>query len=69
MATVRKFSPVGPCIPQGELIRETAKFYCVADRFDNGKPRKIGKGWSAHIEPCVSCRDHARTQYPNGYEN
>lgn len=69
MATVRKFSPAGPCIPQGELIRETAKFYVIDDRFNPGRQRKIGKGWAHHIEACSSCRDHARTQYPNGYHD
>lgn len=67
--TVRTFSAVGPCIPQGELIRETPKFYCFSDRFEGGRERKLGKNWSTHIVPCVSCRDHVNSQYPNGYEN
>jgi hypothetical protein len=69
VTTVRKFSPVGPCIEQGVLIGQTAKFYCFVDRFERGNTRRLGKTWAVHIEPCPSCRDHPRTQYPNGYEN
>lgn len=72
--TVREFSPVGPCIVQGTLLRETAKFYVFDDRFNPGRERRLSKRTDdhyspAHIEPCPSCQDHARTQYPNGYEN
>jgi hypothetical protein len=71
MTTVRDFSPAGPCITRGELVRETAAFYVYKPRFKQGTKR-IAKSlpgrWSgAHIEACESCRDHARTQYPNGY--
>jgi len=73
MTVVREFSPCGPCLTLGALVRETAQFYCYADRAD-GTQRKIRKptpgNWSkAHVEPCVSCRDHARTQYPHGYQD
>jgi len=72
MTAVRNFSPAGPCIVQGELIRETESFYVFNDRFVPGKTRRLAKRlpgkWSgAHIEACPSCRDHAQTQCPNGY--
>jgi hypothetical protein len=68
MTTVRKFSPAGPCIPQGELTAETTKFYVFRDRFNPARERKLSKG-TAHIEPCKSCRDHPQTYYPNGYQD
>jgi hypothetical protein len=73
MTTVREFSPAGPCIVLGELVGESSQFYTYRDRFiGTGLLRRIAKRtparWSrAHIEPCPSCRDHAKTQYPNGY--
>lgn len=76
MATVRQFSICGPCMPQGELIRETAKFYVYRDRFHSGDgPPRERKGMKStherysayHVEPCSSCQDHPKTQYPNGY--
>lgn len=66
MTTVRTFSPVGPCISRGELVRETAKFYVYRSKYD-GTEKRVAKGWNAHVEPCHSCRDHAKTQYPHGY--
>lgn len=62
--TVRVFSPCGPCIPRGELIRTTDKFFVYRDR--HGDERRIACS-RAHVEPCRSCRDHAETSYPNGY--
>lgn len=75
MTIVRAFSRCGPCLTLGKLVKETAKFY-VYDEWQGGdkyegrtKVKKELPGqWSrAHIEPCRSCRDHAQTQYPNGY--
>jgi hypothetical protein len=71
LRTVRKFSVCGPCIEQGPLLRQTAKFYVYMDRFSR-RERKLAKGSAeygrlAHIEPCSSCRDHEHTQWPNGY--
>lgn len=67
--TVRKFSTVGPCIPLGELIKTTPKFFVYTDR--HGKTARIArdKHEMNHIEPCSSCRDHRATQYPRGYED
>lgn len=72
---VRAFSPVGPCLTLGRLTKQTAQFYCYeewrgGDRYEG--TRKVRKRTPehysrAHIEPCPSCRDHLRTQYPNGY--
>lgn len=76
MKLVRSFSPVGPCITEGRFVRETTKFYVYnewrgGDRFDTTEKRIAkrlpGHYSRAHVEPCSSCRDHAQTQYPNGY--
>lgn len=62
--TVREFSPAGPCLARGELIRETPRFYVFRDRWGvEGR----GAKHKMHIEPCRACRDHPQTQYPNGY--
>lgn len=71
--TVRAFSPIGPCITLGTLTKETKQFYVYEDRrFGEPTTGKVMKPTEFkysrnHIEPCVSCRDHARTQYPDGY--
>lgn len=62
--TVRVFSPCGPCLPRGELIRTTSKFYVYRDR--HGDERRVACA-KAHVEPCRSCDDHPETHYPNGY--
>lgn len=67
--TVREFSPCGPCITLGTLTRETSGFYCYEPRHSRDKrERRVGKR-KVHIEPCGSCRDHAQTQYPDGYQD
>jgi hypothetical protein len=63
---LRQFNSAGPCIERGPVTSESAKFWTVQDKF-SGRPRRFGKGWRNHVEPCASCRDHPRTQYPNGY--
>ena len=68
---VRQFSPCGPCLTIGKLVRETAKFYVYrewrgGDSYAD-KERRIGKSTLVHTEPCRCCRDHADTSYPNGY--
>lgn len=68
--TVREFSVAGPCITLGELVRETPASYFVRDRYEPTKINRYGKGrWEGkrHTEACPSCRDHAKTQYPEGY--
>jgi hypothetical protein len=75
---VRAFSRCGPCLTLGKLTKTTAQFYCY-DEWRGGqvfegakKVRRedVGGHYSpAHIIPCPSCRDHAQTQYPNGYED
>lgn len=65
MTTVRKFSPAGPCLTQGELVRETTKFLVIRDRY-TGKVRRMAKD-RVHTEPCHSCTDHPQTSYPYGY--
>ena len=67
---VRRFSPCGPCLTEGKLVKSTARFYVYRewtgmDRFD-GRERRVAKH-SAHIEPCCSCTDHPSTVYPHGY--
>ena len=72
---VRKFSPCGPCLTIGKLVRETAKFYvyrkwlgCSDDGYVyETEERRIGKSSLVHTKPCRCCRDHADTSYPNGY--
>jgi hypothetical protein len=59
----------------GKLVKETANFYvfdewCGGDVFQGrkrvAKPRE--GYWSPHhLEPCPSCKDHPKTQYPHGY--
>jgi hypothetical protein len=65
---VRTFSAYGPCLTEGELIKTTEKFYVfLTGKVEIGSgERRISRA-KAHIEPCSSCRDHARTQYPHGY--
>jgi hypothetical protein len=62
--TVREFSPCGPCLTRGELIRTTGKFYVYRDRHDAERRISCSK---AHVEPRRRCRDHAETSYPHGY--
>ncbi len=77
--TVREFSPAGPCLTLGQFVRRTSKTIVYREWLggDNyGQERRVG-GWKVlqrgdsrayiHTEPCNSCRDHDRTQYPNGY--
>jgi len=74
---VREFSCAGPCLTLGRLTHETAQFYCYeewrgGDRYEGKKKirKRTPERYSpAHIEPCPSCRDHANTQYPNGYDD
>ena len=75
MTIVRSFSPCGPCITLGRLTKITPRFYCYdewkgGDRFEGEKrvARDLPGHYSrAHVEPCPSCPDHAKTQYPHGY--
>ena len=75
MTLVRQFSRCGPCLPLGRLTKETAQFYCYdewcgGDVFQGAKRVKKPDGAydsGAHIVPCPSCWDHAKTQYPRGY--
>jgi hypothetical protein len=65
--TVRRFSLAGPCITLGRFVKRTDKFLIYVDRYD-GKTKRVSHAHDlAHTDPCPSCRDHARTQYPNGY--
>lgn len=64
---VRQFSPCGPCLTQGRLVRETAKFYVVEVDGADANVRMAKSGGGYHAEPCRSCLDHAQTSYPYGY--
>ena len=78
MTIVREFSAAGPCLTLGRLVRTTAQFYVYnewkgGDRYDAAE-RKVrirtpARYSGAHIVPCHGCRDHANTQYPNGYDD
>ena len=72
---VREFSPAGPCLTLGRLVKTTAKFH-VYEEWQGGSDfagtKKISRDLPghysrAHIEPCSCCRDHPKTQYPDGY--
>lgn len=65
---VRLFSPCGPCLTAGELVRTTPKFHVYrewhgGDRYDG--ERRIARA-ASHTTPCPRCRDHAATVYPHG---
>jgi hypothetical protein len=73
---VREFSAIGPCLTLGKLVRETEQFYVYLPWHGGDKygpeekrtaKRRPGNRSFAHVDPCHSCRDHADTQYPNGY--
>jgi hypothetical protein len=73
---VRDFSRAGPCITLGRLVRETPQFYVYnewrggetyEERESRVAKRLPGRYSGTHVEPCSSCRDHPKTQYPNGY--
>ncbi len=77
ITTVRESSRAGPCIILGEFVKRTPKFIFYIDRRHTGydeppEIRRVG-GWKVtegdyiHTKPCHSCRDHAKTSYPNGY--
>ena len=67
---VRRFSAYGPCLTEGEFVRQTARFVVFNERKSGddytGKQRRMACD-AVHLEPCPSCRDHSRTHYPNGY--
>jgi hypothetical protein len=68
---VREFSAAGPCIVLGELTSLTAS--TVVFRKRDGSTGKRGgyrlKAGLIHTKPCRSCCDHAKSQYPRGYED
>ena len=73
---VREFSAIGPCLTLGKLVRETPRFWVFnpwkggqlygteEKRISKRTPERYSR---SHVESCPSCRDHPRTQYPNGY--
>ena len=72
---VRQFSAAGPCLTLGRLYRQTDSYlYFQPVNTPCANPRRVLKclpaHWSPHhTEPCPSCRDHPRTQYPGGYHD
>ena len=67
MKTVRQFSRVGPCIELGPLIRETDTRIYYRYRHDYEAFVSKNSSLAVHLEPCPACRDHERSQYPDGY--
>lgn len=73
---LREFNSAGPCITLGQVIGRTPKSVkFLATVWEGGKmvkrPKRRGGHRLAlgllHTEPCPSCMDHPRTQYPDGY--
>ena len=67
---VRRFSPYGPCLTEGQFIRRTARFVVFTewrggDDF-TGREKRLACE-SVHTEPCRSCTDHPQTAYQHGY--
>jgi hypothetical protein len=66
---VREFSGVGPCLTLGRLTKTTSQFYFYEEwkgeaRYEGVKRIRIngeGRYSPAHIVPCPSCGDHAKT--------
>jgi hypothetical protein len=78
--TLRRFSAYGPCLDlYGVVVSATDK--TVTYRTERGDIKRAGGyDWHSngsrplgqgllHTDACPSCRDHARTQYPEGYMN
>jgi len=66
MKTIREFSSFGPCVTLGTLVRETVTRIVYRSR--DGKVAWVSKSSRlVHREPCLSCRDYERSQYPDGY--
>lgn len=67
---VRRFSAYGPCLTEGEFVKRTAR-YVVFNTWKGGRdytgPQRRVACDAVHVEPCPSCADHPRTQYPHGY--
>jgi hypothetical protein len=59
---VRFFSTAGPCLP-ATVVRVNRTTYTL--NFYGSK--QYERHSRVHVEPCPSCTDHARTQYPHGY--
>ena len=80
---VREPNAAGPCIVLGLFVKRTEKFIMYREwRGGNRFADKVSRvgGWKVearegradsyvHTTPCSCCRDHAQTQYPNGYDN
>ena len=63
----RVFSVVGPCLTGYRILRENRKTFTLASVNGRGISTDRHHAWRVHTEPCVSCQDHERTQYPDGY--
>lgn len=64
---VRVFSRCGPCLRQYRHVRTNRTTVTVAFRNGSGYSLERAYKGSVHEEPCPSCEDHPRTQYPDGY--
>jgi hypothetical protein len=67
MKTVRQFSRLGPCAMLGTIVRETRTRIYYRSCEDQDAFVSKSSPLTVHVEPCPSCRDHARSQYPDGY--
>lgn len=62
--TIRKFSMIGPCLTSsyGRVFKETPLFFINQDGYRFSKR-------DYHLDPCLRCEDHPKTQYPDGYQD
>jgi hypothetical protein len=73
LTLLREFSAAGPCIRMGGILREDKNWWYIVPLNGEIRVSKISKhsrkaqNGSVHAEACRSCRDHAETQYPEGY--
>lgn len=64
---VRVFSRCGPCLTYYRRVRTNRTTITLAYRNGSGVSLDRAYKGSVHEEPCPSCTDHPRTQYPEGY--
>jgi hypothetical protein len=64
---VRQFSRLGPCLVLGPLVKQTATRIYYRRRDGKEAWASRSSRLLVHVEPCPSCRDQERSQYPDDY--